>query len=131
MTLDEFREGMNTYLNETVRQERELRDSLWTGNRLATLYGNFDAEDRAMADQVISEWILSDAAHAPYFGRLLASRFTIKTAIPALEELAERLLSSKAPGASAERETVIRILGGITRRLDAGSPPSARPTPPA
>jgi hypothetical protein len=110
MTLDEFRSGMNTYRDDVKRQGRELRDSLWAGNRLATLYGNFDAEDRGMADQVILEWILSDDANVRFDGEGLASRFKIKTAIPSLEALSERLASSTTPGASAQREVALRIL---------------------
>src|SRR5215208_6021757 len=110
MTLDEFRGEMDAYRQDVAKQGRELKDSQYALERLEALYRKFDAEERAMADQVIAEWILSNNEGARFDGRALARRLNIKSAIPALEELANRLASSNAVGAAAQLEVVEGIL---------------------
>jgi hypothetical protein len=67
-----------------------------------------------MADEVITDWILSDDPNVRFDALALAREFHISNAIPALEKLAKRLPSTRTPGAPYELEKVNRIMSKLT-----------------
>jgi hypothetical protein len=60
MNLYEFRREMATYRQAVDREGRALKDSFHALELLLALCKKFDAEERAMADQVIAEWALAN-----------------------------------------------------------------------
>jgi hypothetical protein len=114
MTLDEFRQEMAAFRQDVVREGHEYKDPYIPGKRLRTLYRKFDAEERAMADQVLAEWVLSDDENVRHDGRTLIEEFEIRPALPALEELAARLAAIGTPRACNELEMVDRTIRELT-----------------
>jgi hypothetical protein len=120
MTLDEFRQEMSAYLKAVKQEEIELRYSSHTFVRMENLYRRFDAQERAMADQVLAEWLSSDNSSERYHAYVLIDKFRIAAALPALEKRAAQLASNRERGASDELEPVNRLIRDLN---DAG--PSA------
>jgi hypothetical protein len=77
------------------------------------LYRKFDAEERRMADQVLTEWVLSEDENVRFDALALIDDFKIARAVPALKALAGRLASSRAPGAPHELQKLDRIRRGF------------------
>lgn len=110
MTLDEFRKEMWAYREATDKDANALKESNLAWEWLHDLYRRFDAGERALADQVLREWVLSDDENVRYDALVLIGDFRIMSAMPALRELVTRLTRNKAPGAPHELQKVDRIL---------------------
>ncbi len=110
MTLDEFRIEMESYRQTAERDARSLKDSYLALDRLHNLYEKFNFEERALANEVLQEWALSDDEGVRFDALALIDDFKISSAVPALKALADRLVSSSAIGASFELHKVDRIL---------------------
>jgi hypothetical protein len=110
MTLEEFRILMEIYRQAAERDARSLKDSYLALDRLHNLYEKFSSEERAMANEVLHEWALSDDEGLRFDALALIDDFKISSAVPALKVLADRLVSSSAVGASFELHKVDRIL---------------------
>ena len=113
MRLAEFRLRMESYRREVDEEAMSLKDSYLALDRLHALYQKFDAEERAMANQVLAEWALSEDEKVRFDALALIDDFKIATAIPALEKLAERLATSGTPGAPYELQKLRRIMGSL------------------
>lgn len=117
MTLDEFRHQLEMY-RQTVNDEADSqKDSYLALARLHNLFQEFDSEERAMADQVLAEWALSNDENVRFDVLSLIDKFHVVTARSALETLASRLAVSIAPGAPYELEKVNRILRDLTEHV--------------
>jgi hypothetical protein len=110
MNLDEFRREMWAYRQAVDRDADALKESNLAWEWLRGLYRRFDAEERRLADQVLSEWTLSDDENVRYDALVLIGDFRIMSALPALRELSARLRRSNAPGAPYELQKVDRLL---------------------
>jgi hypothetical protein len=115
MTLDEFRHEMEAYRQAVHEEASKFKYSHLAVERLFALYQKFDAEERRMADQVLTEWVVSEDPGMRFDAKALVHEFEIVKAIPALQQLAQRLASSRAVGAPGELEVVDRIIGDLTR----------------
>ena len=113
MKLDEIRSEMESYRRAVDEEARSLKDSYLALDKLHRLYRGFDSEDRAMADQVLAEWALSEDEDVRFDALALIDDFKIVSALPALRDLASRLTTSNAPGAPYELKKVERITAGI------------------
>jgi hypothetical protein len=113
---------MNEYWERVDREASEYKDSYLALDRVHAMYGRFDPEKRDMADQVLSEWVLSDQEGKRFDAIALIREFEITSAIPALRELAARLESSEEPGAPFEREKVEGLVEELSG--DATRPPN-------
>ena len=111
---------MMAYWDAADAEANEFKDSSLAVTRLCELYRKLDGQERAMADQVLSEWILSDHPTRQYDAKTLVRRFGIVQAIPALRTLAQRLATSRAPRASADLENVNRPIAELARDDAAG-----------
>jgi hypothetical protein len=121
MNLNEFRREMATYRQAVEKEGEAFRDSYHSLDRLCALYHKFDPEERAMADQVIAEWALSDDENTRFDAQALIDEFKIRSALPALEKLVMRLAASKAVGAANELELVNRFIADLTRAKTSNS----------
>jgi hypothetical protein len=115
MTLDEFRREMNAYRDDANAEAKSLKSPYVTLERLDALYIKFDDDERVMANQVIADWVLSEDEALTYDGQHLVRKFKIVSAIPALQELAKRLATSKAPGVKEWLEVVNRLIEELSK----------------
>ena len=67
-----------------------------------------------MADQMLAEWALSEDENIRFDALALIDEFKIVSVTPALQKLASRLASSKAPGAAHEMSKIKRIESGLS-----------------
>jgi hypothetical protein len=114
MTLDEFRSEMEAYWQSVHKEANKFKDPHIAQKRMYALYRKFDAEERALADQVLAEWVLLEDS-MQFVTLALIEDFRITKAIPALQKLAKRLTSSRAPGARFELEKVSQIIADLSR----------------
>jgi cysteinyl-tRNA synthetase len=110
MKLDEFRKEMEAYRTSVDQEARSLKDSYLALDRLHGLYRKFDVEEQEMADHVLMEWALSEDENVRFDALALIDDFKITKAMPALRELAGRLVASLTPGAPYELQKVDRIM---------------------
>jgi hypothetical protein len=120
MNLQQFRQEMESYRRSVDEEARALKDSYLALDRLHALYRRFDAAERRMADQVLTEWALSDDEGLRFDALALIDDFKVEAATGALKSLAGRLASSTAPGAPYELQKVDRILRDLGGRPHAG-----------
>lgn len=113
MTIAKLRLEMDRYWDDVYREGLDLKDSYRPLVRLNDLYETFDDGERAMANQVLSEWLVSAREDKRFAAMSLVSDFRITCALPALEELVTRLEESKDPGARYERDKANRIIGEL------------------
>lgn len=114
MTYEEFRDEMESYRRDADADASARKDSQLVLDHLRSLYLKFDASEQAMANRVLAEWTLSADEGMRFDALALIDEFKIKQATPALNELAQRLGKSKAPGAPYELEKVKRIVGDVS-----------------
>lgn len=105
---------MGAYRQAVNEEAMSERDSWLAVERLRALYRKFDREERAMADQVFGEWVLCEDENVRFDALTLIDDFKVTGAVSALEELAQRLASSTAPGAPFEVRKVHRIIGELS-----------------
>jgi uncharacterized protein HemX len=113
MTLNEFRQRMDSYRSSAEKEGRSLKDSYLTLERLHELYDRFNQNEQLMADEVIAQWALSDDETLRFDALALIDDFRIVSATTTLQTLVNRLSSSSAPGAPYEREKVERLLAKL------------------
>ena len=70
-------------------------------------------EARGYADEVIGEWVLSADERKRFDALAVVSELAIRSAIPALRQLKERLAGESGPGAPLEAEKVDRVLAKL------------------
>ena len=110
MELNEFRHEMETYWKSVNDEAVLFKDQSIARNRLLTLYDRFDARERRWADQVLSEWVLSEKQAIRFDAMVLIEDRGIVGTLPALDQLTIRLASSHTPGAPDELPKVNRLL---------------------
>ena len=113
MKLDEFRHQMESYRRAADEEAMSLKDSYLALDQLHNLYQKFDTKERTLADRVLSEWVLSEDEKLRFDALALINDFKIVCATPALRKLADRLASSRTPGAPYELNKVRRIIESI------------------
>ncbi len=118
MTPDEFRKEMEAYRADVESEADAARDSFLAYQRLQTLYRRFDLEERRLASDVISDWVVSEDEAKRWDAVALIDDFAIASALPALRSLADRLESSDEPGAPYEWAKVNRVIGTLALAPD-------------
>ncbi|HXG63422.1 MAG TPA: hypothetical protein VNO22_18770 [Planctomycetota bacterium] len=113
MNLEECRATMDACRQAADREAQLLKDSQRALERLDAFYGQLDESERQLADQVISDWTLSEDPKVRFDALHLISEFQIADALPALRKLAERLAASDAVSAPYELRKVNCIIGGL------------------
>jgi hypothetical protein len=115
-----FRWQMNEYWRDADGRAQALRDAYFVLDRLDKLYRNFDPEEQAMADLVVSQWLLSDNDRLWYDGLYLTRQFRISSALPAMRTLSERLQNSRVDAhrffVPAIRKLISEFDGGARAR---------------
>lgn len=114
MTPAEFRREMDQYWASVDREALEMKDSYLALDRLHSLYRRLDEADRALADEVLCEWVLSDTEAKRFDAMAMIRAFRVEHAVPALEQLSRRLENSDEPGAPFEQEKIGGLLSELT-----------------
>lgn len=121
MTLNEFRLEMALYRQSVDDEAKSLKNPHIALERLRALYRKLDTNECQRANQVLSEWALSDDEGLRFDALALIDELRISTTVPALYELAARIALSTAPSAPYELEKVKRTID----RLGDQSPPKS------
>jgi hypothetical protein len=114
MKLDEFRREMESCRRKADEEASYLKEPFVVRKRMLQLYGRFDTHERLMANQVLSEWVLSKDENVRFDSLGLIKDLKIVMAVPSLRKLAERLSKEQSPGTPFELEKVERIITEIT-----------------
>jgi hypothetical protein len=112
--LDEFRREMEAYRRQADEEASYLKEPFVVRKRMLQLYSRFDTHERLMANQVVSEWVLSRDENLRFDAQGLIKDLKIIAAVPSLRKLAERLSGEQSPGAPFELEKVERIITEMT-----------------
>lgn len=86
---------------------------------LSKRYAALDPDERSAVDEVLGEWVLSDDPNLRFDAMALISDHNIRSTLPSLRRLAERLEDASAPSAPYEWNKVNRLVG----RLSGGAGP--------
>lgn len=113
MNIDTFRERMASYRATVEAEAKTLKDSYLALDRLHALYESFDEDERALADELISEWAQSDDEGLRFDALALIDDYGIVSALPALKKLVENLETSNAPSAPYDLKKVNRIVARL------------------
>lgn len=81
MTLAEFRREMDQYWGSVDNEALEMKDSYLALDRLHSLYRRLDDAERALADQVLSEWVLSDTEAKRFDAMAVIGEFRVRRAV--------------------------------------------------
>jgi hypothetical protein len=114
MMQDEMRAMMARYRRSVDDEGRSLKDPHFALDKLRVLYGKFDDKERLMANIVLAEWIVSEDESLRFDALSLIRHFEIRSALPALEELASHLATRADPEAPFELEKVQRIMARLS-----------------
>ena len=113
MNIDVFRQKMASYRAIVDAEAKTLKDSYLALDRLHTLYENFDEDEQTLADEVISEWALSEDEGLRFDALALIDDFGIVNAVPTLRKLIDHLKSSSTPSAPYDLKKVNRIIARL------------------
>lgn len=106
MMHDEIRDRMDALWVSANRAADELRDPFVAMERVAAFYAGLGAGERAGADEVLGEWVMSTDEAKRFDAIALVRELSVRRAVPALRALTMRLGASDDPGAPFEREKV-------------------------
>jgi hypothetical protein len=113
MNLDNFRNRMQIFRQTVDQEARELKEPYLALEKLELFYRSLSPLERQEADQVISEWVLSNDEALRFDALALIDIHRIKGAASSLSRLGERLAVSTFPGAPYELLKVRRILNEL------------------
>ena len=94
MNLNECRDQMESYRRSVDEEGKSLKDSYLALDRLHSWYRKFDVEERAMADQVLAEWALSEDENVRFDALALIDDFKIATRCQPLRHWPRALLQA-------------------------------------
>jgi hypothetical protein len=110
MTLEQFRVLMTQRWRDVEREAQGSRDPNLATFAFGDWYAGLSREERALADEVLSEWVHS-ADEGQQFDALAAiRRFKIKSVLPSLERLRVELGDARGPQTPFLRAKVDRLL---------------------
>ena len=110
---DLFRELMEERWRDFEREASAVRE----GN-LATLLGKawyrtLDPTERSLADQVLGYWVLHGSSGQQFDALALIQEFRIRSAEPALHQLAAKLDHTPGPEAKYLGKKIQRVIGAL------------------
>jgi len=80
---------------------------------LSDYYLSLPVEERRSIDALLAEWVLSDNESKRFDALALIDEHRIRSALPALEDLRQKLDKSREPGAPFEKAKVDRIVASL------------------
>lgn len=116
MSDTDLREQLNQFWLDTDRAAQQRKDSQSAILALQDLYTSLSEHEKLVADQVIVEWAVSDDTRKRYDGLALINRFGIRSALPALRQLADRFEKADGPSSPYDWAKVNRLIGRLDSR---------------
>ena len=113
MTLREFRSALEEYRRAADVESERRKDSYLTLDRLVELYQSMDDDGRRMAEDVFCEWLLSDDDNLRFDAEALICELRIVRARSVLQQLSQKLVTSRAISAPFELKKVRNILEAL------------------
>jgi len=113
MTINELRQEMQSYWLSVDAEAKLTKDSTLAITRLHDFYMRLDENDRQMADEIISEWVLSENSTVRFDALALVDDFKIIKSLSYLRILSERLALSSKPEDIYELKKVKRIISNL------------------
>jgi hypothetical protein len=110
VTLDEFRQEMESWWADTDARELARKRSQGVLFDLIAKYESFDSRDRSLADQVVCEWTTSTDDRKRFDALAMIDHFHIRSAIPQLRALESEIAKKRDHEAPYELAKVRRIL---------------------
>ena len=99
-----------TRIDAETKAEKRSQAALF---ELSRHYLSLPAMERQTIDAVLTEWVLCDDASKRFDALALIGEHRIRGALPALEELRQKLDKSREPGARFEKAKVDRIVAAL------------------
>lgn len=113
MTLDEFREMFEAFWERANSEAMAAKSSQLAYEELKSLYTRLDAQERSLADSILSDWVVSDDDSRMWDALALIRDFNVRSTLPALRKLEARLETSNAPSAPYDWAKVNRLIGHL------------------
>jgi len=110
----DFKNWMNAAREQIEREAQRDKDTPRALVELQRLYRSFDDAERTAADEVAIAWALSDDLDKRFDGLAMINMHEIRSAVPALRELARRLPGEQGPQSPYDLAKVQRILAKLT-----------------
>jgi hypothetical protein len=111
---DQFRTEIDKFRRTAEDEASYLKEPFVVLERLSELYRSLDERYRAAADGIFSDWLLSDDESRRFDAIALIRRFEVRSAVPRLRELADRLATRSGPGPKFERQKVEKLIDVLT-----------------
>ena len=113
MTVDEVRRQMDVWWRDTDSAAIAAKDSQRTTLALLALVRGMEPEERAMADVVIGEWLLSTEERKGFDALAVIDEIGMQSAVSKLRLLRSQLVAKRDPRAPFELEKVRRLLARL------------------
>ena len=121
MSAAEVRQAWIWARDEAISRAMANKQSQDALSGMAQIYRSLSADDRLVVDELLTDELKSDDATVRFDALSLIADFTIRTALPALRELALWLESQRSPGAPYERAKVNRLIAALAELPTTGS----------
>ena len=118
MTPDDMRtwwRGLRDRIDRDFRESKQATESIIEMSRQ---YRMLEPDERDVVDQVIGEWLLSEDEGLRFDALALIAEQRIRSAVPALQQLAEKLRGETRPGAPYELAKVHRTITALSGSSD-------------
>lgn len=113
MTVDEIRRQLELWWRDTDYAAVATKDSQQATFALIALVRGMDSGERALAEVVIGEWLLSTDEKKRFDSLAVVDEVEMKSAIPNLRLLESQLIPKRDPGAPFELGKVRRLLARL------------------
>lgn len=113
MTPDETRRWWRGLRDQVDLDARASKESTEAIIEISDQYRRLGPTQRDVIDQVVGEWLLSEDEGLRFDALALIAEHRIRSAVPALRQLAELLARDTGPGAPYELAKVHRTIRGL------------------
>jgi hypothetical protein len=110
VTLDEFRQKMESWWQETDARELALKNSQGALLELMALYKGLNSAEQTLADRVFAEWLASGNNRKKFDALAAIDQFQIRSAVPQLRILESEITKRQDHEAPYELAKVRRML---------------------
>lgn len=91
----------------------EAKDSQSAVIELSRRYGNLSPDEKVEVDNLLAEWVLSDDGRLRFDALALIRDHSIRSSLPSLRTLQDRLERATEPSAPYEWAKVNRLIGHL------------------
>jgi hypothetical protein len=113
---------MRSYRDEVRAEALRSKVPFEENKAMRKLYEKFDDAERLLADEVVAEWVLSEDSNLMHTALVMISELEIRSTLPTLEELENRLPLRRGPSIPYDLAMVARIKAKLKM-----APPAPRP----